>query len=37
MIKKNFTSGDITQVSFDPASRYLELVWRNKTVEAHWA
>ena len=35
MIKKNFTSGDITQVSYDPASRHLELVWRNKTVIAH--
>ena len=34
MIKKDFTSGEITQVSFDPSSRYLELVWRNKTVLA---
>jgi hypothetical protein len=34
MIQKNFTSGEITQVSFDPTSRYLELVWRNKTVLA---
>ena len=35
MIKKNFSSGDITQVSFEPTSRHLELVWRNKTVIAH--
>lgn len=35
MIKKNFTSGDITQVSYDPGSRHLELVWRNKMVMAH--
>ena len=34
MIKKNFTAGEIIQVSFDPSSRYLELVWRNKTVLA---
>ncbi len=34
MIKKDFTSGEIIQVSFDPSSRYLELVWRNKTVLA---
>lgn len=34
MIKKDFTSGEIIQVSFDPSCRYLELVWRNKTVHA---
>ena len=34
MIKKAFTSGEINQVSYDPSSRYLELVWRNKSVLA---
>ena len=35
MIEKNFSSGEIIQVSFDQSSRYLELVWRNKSVVAH--
>lgn len=35
MIKKEFTTGEIIQVSFDQSSRHLELVWRNKSVLAH--
>ena len=35
MIEKDFSSGEIIRVSFDQSSRYLELVWRNKSVVAH--
>ena len=35
MIIKEFTTGEIIQVRFDQSSRYLELVWRNKSVVAH--
>ena len=35
MIIKEFTTGEIIQVSFDQSSRYLELTWRNKSVVAH--
>lgn len=35
MIKKEFATGEIIQVSFDQSSRHLELVWRNKSVLAH--
>ena len=35
MIIRDFSSGEIIQVSFDQSSRYLELVWRNKSVVAH--
>ena len=35
MIEKDFSSGEIIRVRFDQSSRYLELVWRNKSVVAH--
>jgi hypothetical protein len=35
MIIKEFTTGEIIRVSFDQSSRYLEIVWRNKSVVAH--
>ena len=34
MITKNFTTGEIEQVLFDPGSRYLEVRWRNKRIVA---
>lgn len=34
MTKKNFTTGEIEQVLFDPGSRYLEVLWRNKRIAA---
>ena len=34
MITKNFTTGEIEQVLFDPSSRYLEVRWRNKSIKA---
>ena len=34
MITKNFTTGEIEQVLFDPSSRYLEVRWRSKRVLA---
>jgi hypothetical protein len=34
MISKNFTTGGIEQVLFDPGSRYLEVHWRNKRIVA---
>ena len=34
MITKNFTTGEIEQVLFDPGSRYLEVQWRNKSIKA---
>ena len=35
MINKNFTTGEVERVSFDPSNRYLEIHWRNKRVVAY--
>ena len=34
MITKNFTTGEIEQVLFDPGTRYLEARLRNKRIVA---
>jgi hypothetical protein len=35
LLERDFTSGEIIKVTFDPSSHYLEMTWRNKTVVAH--
>ena len=35
MITKNFTTGEVERVIFDPSNRYLEILWRSKRVLAY--